>query len=38
MAVYMLFIREGAVRDPAELDIYRRKNRESPRVPSSRRE
>jgi uncharacterized protein (DUF1330 family) len=33
MAVYMLFIREGAVRDQAELDIYSRMNREGPRDP-----
>jgi uncharacterized protein (DUF1330 family) len=33
MPAYLLFIREGAVRDPAELDLYSRKNRESPRDP-----
>jgi uncharacterized protein (DUF1330 family) len=34
MPVYMLFIREGAVRDQAELNIYSRMNRESPRDPN----
>ena len=34
MSVYMLFIRETAVRDPAELSIYSRMNRESPRDPN----
>jgi uncharacterized protein (DUF1330 family) len=29
----MLFIREGAIHDQAEMDIYSRKNRESPRDP-----
>jgi uncharacterized protein (DUF1330 family) len=33
MAVYMLFIREGAVRDPSEMDTYRRMNRENPPDP-----
>lgn len=33
MSVYMLFIREGAVRNQAEIDTYSRMNRESPRDP-----
>jgi uncharacterized protein (DUF1330 family) len=33
MPVYMLFIREDAVRDPAEMAIYAEKNRQSPREP-----
>lgn len=33
MPAYMLCIREDAVRDPAELAIYSRMNRESPRDP-----
>lgn len=31
MAVYMIFIREGSVRNREELDIYSRMNREAPR-------
>jgi uncharacterized protein (DUF1330 family) len=34
MPVYMLFIREEAVRDQAELNIYSRMNRDSPRDPN----
>ena len=34
MSVYMLFIRETPVREPAELSIYSRMNRESPRDPN----
>jgi uncharacterized protein (DUF1330 family) len=33
MPAYMLFIREGAIRDQSELDKYRRMSRESPRDP-----
>jgi uncharacterized protein (DUF1330 family) len=33
MPAYLLFIREGAVRDPAELAIYSRMNRDNPRDP-----
>jgi uncharacterized protein (DUF1330 family) len=33
MAAYMLFIREGAVRDQAQIDTYRRMNAEGPRDP-----
>ena len=33
MPAYMLFIREGAIRDQSELDTYSRKNREGPRDP-----
>lgn len=33
MAVYMLFIREGAIRDQSEMTQYSRMNRESPRDP-----
>ena len=33
MPVYMLFIREGAIRDQSEIDTYSRMNRESPRDP-----
>lgn len=33
MAVYMLFIREGAIRDQSQIDQYSRMNRESPRDP-----
>jgi uncharacterized protein (DUF1330 family) len=33
MPAYLLFIREDAVRNQAELDIYSRMNRESPRDP-----
>jgi uncharacterized protein (DUF1330 family) len=34
MPAYMLFIREGAIRDQSELDTYSRMNRESPRDPN----
>ena len=34
MAVYMLFIREEAVRDQAEMDLYRRMNQQNPRDPN----
>jgi uncharacterized protein (DUF1330 family) len=34
MPVYMLFIREGAVRNQGEIDTYERMNRESPRDPN----
>ncbi len=34
MPVYMLFIRESAIRDQAEIDQYSRMNRESPRDPN----
>ena len=34
MPVYMLFIREGAVRNQAEIDTYERMNRASPRDPN----
>jgi len=34
MPVYMLFIREDAVRNQAEIDTYERMNRESPRDPN----
>jgi len=34
MSVYMLFIREGSVRNQEELQIYGRMNRESPRHPT----
>lgn len=34
MPAYMLFIREGAIRNQAELDTYSRMNRESPRDPN----
>jgi len=33
MAAYMLFIREGAIRNQSEMDIYRRMNAEGPRDP-----
>jgi len=33
MPVYMLFIREDAIRDQSEMDTYSRMNRESPRDP-----
>jgi uncharacterized protein (DUF1330 family) len=33
MPVYMLFIREGVIRDKAEMETYSRMNRESPRDP-----
>jgi uncharacterized protein (DUF1330 family) len=33
MPAYMLFIREDAVRDQAEMDIYSQLNRASPRDP-----
>ena len=33
MPAYMLFIREGAIRDQAEIDIYKRMNRSYPRDP-----
>jgi uncharacterized protein (DUF1330 family) len=33
MPAYMLFIREDAIRNQAELDIYSRMNRQSPRNP-----
>jgi uncharacterized protein (DUF1330 family) len=33
MAAYMLFIREGAIRDQSEMDVYNRKNRENPPDP-----
>ena len=33
MPAYMLFIREGAVRNQAEIDTYERMNREGPRDP-----
>lgn len=33
MPVYMLFIREGAIRDQSEIDQYSRMNREGPRDP-----
>jgi uncharacterized protein (DUF1330 family) len=33
MPAYMLFIREGAVRDQAQLSLYGKMNRESPRDP-----
>jgi uncharacterized protein (DUF1330 family) len=33
MPVYMLFIREGAVRDQSEMDEYRRVNRQGPPDP-----
>jgi uncharacterized protein (DUF1330 family) len=34
MPAYMLFIREGAIRDPSELAEYSRMNREGPRDPN----
>lgn len=33
MPVYMLFIREGAIRDQSEMDQYSRMNRQGPRDP-----
>ena len=33
MPVYMLFIREKPVRDPAAMEAYSRKNRDNPRDP-----
>jgi uncharacterized protein (DUF1330 family) len=33
MPVYVLFIREGAIRDQSEMNIYSRLNRENPRDP-----
>jgi uncharacterized protein (DUF1330 family) len=33
MPVYMLFIREGAIRDQSEMDQYSRMNRQSPPDP-----
>jgi uncharacterized protein (DUF1330 family) len=33
MPAYMLFIREGAIRNQSELDIYSSLNRKSPRDP-----
>jgi uncharacterized protein (DUF1330 family) len=33
MPVYMLFIREGAIRDQSELDTYSRMNHQNPRDP-----
>ncbi len=33
MPAYMLFIREDAIHNQAEMDIYNRKNRENPRDP-----
>lgn len=33
MSVYVLFIREDAVRDPSEMEIYQRMNRAAPRDP-----
>jgi uncharacterized protein (DUF1330 family) len=33
MPAYMLFIREGAIRDQTEIDTYQRMNREGPRDP-----
>ena len=33
MAAYMLFIREGAIRDQSEMEVYRRMNAEAPRDP-----
>ena len=33
MPVYMLFLREGAIRDQSEMDQYSRVNRENPRDP-----
>ena len=34
MPAYMFFIREDKIRDQAEMDIYSRMNRESPRDPN----
>lgn len=34
MPVYMLFVREGAVRDQSEMDQYSRMNRQGPRDPN----
>ena len=34
MPVYMLFIREDAVKDQSEMSIYSRMNREAPRDPN----
>ena len=34
MPVYMLFIREGAVKDRSEMSTYSRLNREAPRDPN----
>jgi uncharacterized protein (DUF1330 family) len=33
MSVYMLFIRESAIRDQSAIDTYERMNRENPRDP-----
>lgn len=34
MPAYLLFIREGAIHNPAEMDLYHRKTRENPRDPN----
>jgi uncharacterized protein (DUF1330 family) len=34
MTAYVFFIRESAIRDPAEMDIYRGSNRDQPRNPA----
>lgn len=36
MPAYLLFIREDAVRDQAEMELYSQKNREAPRDPGLR--
>ena len=33
MSVYVLFIREGAIRDKSAIDTYERMNRQNPRDP-----